>query len=279
MTVYERRLLSFDATPLHYRRFTPEGLCAASVLIAHGMGEHGGRYTALAQALCGAGIDCLVPDLRGYGQSAGRRGHVRRLSDFRQDLEVFTTHLEKTAPSRPLFVLGHSFGGWLASDLVASSAGSRFAGLILSSPLYEVALAVPAWKKILARTLSQFWPVYTQRIPLDPQRLTHDPIIRSQAASDPLIHYRISCRLFSQLDRALEGSQGMAPKIKCPVLMLTAGDDRVVSVRAAERFFSNLTYPDKSHTAYPGLYHEILNESGREAIFSHIAGWIIERSR
>ena len=44
----------------------------ASVLIAHGMGEHSGRYQPLAQVLNKAGYHVLAPDLRGHGVH-GRR--------------------------------------------------------------------------------------------------------------------------------------------------------------------------------------------------------------
>ena len=45
------------------------GKARANVLIAHGMGEHSGRYGGLAKKLNLAGFNVLAPDLRGHGLS------------------------------------------------------------------------------------------------------------------------------------------------------------------------------------------------------------------
>jgi alpha-beta hydrolase superfamily lysophospholipase len=59
--------------------------------------------------------------------------------------------------------------------------------------------------------------------------------------------------------------------------VLQAGDDRVVSAAAAERFFQDMGASDKELVVYPGLYHEILNETSRAEIFSKITTWLFGR--
>ena len=41
----------------------------ANILIAHGMGEHSGRYTALGELLASKGFNVLAHDQRGHGGS------------------------------------------------------------------------------------------------------------------------------------------------------------------------------------------------------------------
>ena len=68
----------------------------------------------------------------------------------------------------------------------------------------------------------------------------------------------------------------MAESIQSPVLLLQAGDDRVVSKGAALQFFDELKVADKEIELYPGLYHEILNETERDEIFSRIGRWLLK---
>ena len=49
------------------------------VVVAHGLGDHGGTYAHLAETVGGTlGLDFLALDFRGHGRSPGRRGVVRR---------------------------------------------------------------------------------------------------------------------------------------------------------------------------------------------------------
>lgn len=277
MTVAERRFLSFDGAPLFYRRATPDGPCAASVLVVHGMSEHSGRYLETARALAGAGLDCVIPDLRGFGQSAGRHGDARRLSDFLKDLDALYRFLARTEPGRPLFILGHSMGAFLTCSLAASSNDIRPRGLILSSPLVEPAIVVPGWKNVLAAAASVVYPIYSERIPLEARYLTHDTAILKRDASDPFLKYKITARFYTLLRRALRRFPETAARLRCPALVLQAGEDHVVSREAAERYFQNLGSTDKELVVYAGLYHEILNETTRQAVTSKIIQWILER--
>lgn len=278
MAVAEHRYLSFDAAPLFYRRISPDGPAAASFLIIHGMGEHGGRYTDLARAMAGAGIDCWMPDLRGFGLSSGRRGDARGVRDFIVDLDYFYRFASRAASGKPLFILGHSFGAHLACRLAAEVTDLKPRGLILCSPLVRHALPVPAWRHTLAMIAAMVWPAYSEKIPLSPRLLTHDPEILKRDATDPLIHYRITARLYRSLDHSIRTFPLLARRLRCPSLVLQAGDDRVVSAAATESFFHEMVSADKELIVYPGLYHEILNETSRPGIYAKITSWLLSRA-
>ena len=131
----EHRLLSFDATPLFYRRHTPQSGCRARVLILHGLGEHGGRYRPVADYLGGIGLEALLPDLRGYGHSGGKPACVRRFSDYHRDLETFHAWLLRQDRSLPLFFLGHSFGALVMASYLAGPRRGPPGGPPARSPL------------------------------------------------------------------------------------------------------------------------------------------------
>ena len=54
----------------------------AIVVIAHGFGEHSGRYSNLIEKLKGKKISLYSIDLRGHGNSGGQRGHVIDFMDY-----------------------------------------------------------------------------------------------------------------------------------------------------------------------------------------------------
>jgi alpha-beta hydrolase superfamily lysophospholipase len=52
------------------------------------------------------------------------------------------------------------------------------------------------------------------------------------------------------------------------LLVQLAGDDRIVSTPAAEVLFDHLKHPHKEKIVYPGMFHEIYQENGKEQVFA-----------
>ena len=74
-----------DGLQLVLRRWPLAG-ARGQVLIVHGLGEHGGRYEALAGALNAAGFAVAAHDQRGHGQSPGARGVIDASDSLCADL-------------------------------------------------------------------------------------------------------------------------------------------------------------------------------------------------
>jgi alpha-beta hydrolase superfamily lysophospholipase len=62
-----------------------------------------------------------------------------------------------------------------------------------------------------------------------------------------------------------------------PSLFLVAGDDRIVDCRATRRIFGRLDSRDKKLVEFPGMFHALSIDTGREAVFEEIARWAGER--
>ena len=276
MPVTEHRLIAFDQTPLFYRKVVPVLPTKALVFLVHGMGEYGGRYTEFAEYLASCGIECWLPDLRGFGNSGGKRGCVRHLSDYENDLEALGTLAERTHRGLPLFLMGHSFGGLLASRLLEETRVLRPKGLILSSPLFGIAIAVPFWQKILAALASFLAPNFTQNNRVQVDLLTHDHAKRLSHARDKLIHFEVSARLYTQMQKGMSQGLEMAERIHCPALVLQAGDDKIVSREKTTLFYERLGSLDKEFQVYQDFYHEVLNESERAKVYARIQQWLLK---
>ena len=123
---------------------SPPDAVRSDVVLVHGFGEHRGRYGALVGALVAAGHACHRFDLRGHGDSGGRRGHVERFADYRSDLVAFVERAvgPLAAAGRPRIVLGHSLGGLIVLDTLLCQ--PALADLeVLSSPFLATAFALP----------------------------------------------------------------------------------------------------------------------------------------
>lgn len=94
----------------------------ASILIIHGMQEHGGRYLNFANFLQKNGFIVLVSDLRGHGLTAKSKddfgkGNKDIFSEIVEDQKILAKYLEDKF-SCPLYVFGHSYGSFITQKLL-----------------------------------------------------------------------------------------------------------------------------------------------------------------
>lgn len=261
---------------LYWRAWLPDGDVRAVLIVTHGYGEHGGRYGSLVEFLLSRGLAIYALDQRGHGRSEGPRGHAGRFSEFVDDLHAFRVRVEQGEPGTPLFMLGHSLGGLIvARYLLKHSSG--LAGAVLSSPALRLAERPPRRLRWFARALSTVAPRTSVQTDVRPEFLSHDPAIGRAYATDPLVHRRATARFFTEFQLAMRDVEDRAPEIRLPILVLQAGDDRLVDVRATEEFAGKAGSTAKEVHVYPGLFHEIFNEIDKESVFADVERWLEAR--
>ena len=148
---------------------------------------------------------------------------------------------------------------------------------MFSSPFFGLSLAVPAPKALAGRILSGFMPALTLPTGIDPRLVSHDPEVRHQYATDPLIGREASARYFTESTRAQQEVPEHAARLRLPVLFQQAGDDRIASVPAARAAFDRLGSADRTWIEYPGLYHEIWFELENQGPLNDLRAWLDER--
>ena len=104
--------------------------------------------------------------------------------------------------------------------------------------------------------------------------LSHDPDICRAYDNDPLVHRRRTVRFFTEFMKTSADTFKHPERLTAPALILQAGDDKIVSSAAAEKFFSGIASVKKFFRTYPGFYHEILNETEKDRVIGDIAGFI-----
>jgi lysophospholipase len=275
------RFSSADHTPLCADFYEPDpvagqGQPRGTIVVVHGYCEHRGRYQRTAQDLARQGYRVIVGDLRGHGEAGGQRAHVDRFEEYLDDTVALLAQAARHAQGGPPpFLLGHSMGGLVALRYVQERAREGdLQGLILSSPLLGIKVQVPAWKRLLGQAASLTLPGLSLPNDLDPALLSHDPEIGRAYATDPLVSHVATARWFTEAQLAQLQALRRAPGVRLPVLLLQAGDDRIVDQAASQALFERLGGKDKVFTLYPGLFHEIFNEVERDRVLADVVSWL-----
>jgi len=268
-------LTSADGVKIFFRHYPAEAE-RARMVIAHGLGEHSGRYRNVVERMLPNGISVWVPDHRGHGQSEGKRGHILNFVQYLADLRL---SVELAGEGRPegmkCFLLGHSMGGLIALYFAQQYPGF-IDGVVASSPALGMAIEVPGVKKVLGLLMSYIWPGLAMGNELDAGKVSHDPEVVRAYKTDPLVHDRVSARFFTEFLAAMETVYLQASALKVPTLLQVAGDDQLVNARSSVQFFKQLDIEDKTLHVYEGRYHEIYNEGEdlRRQVIEDLEDWL-----
>lgn len=272
-------MVGADGSRLRTLGWSPESDTVGRVLLIHGLSEHAGRYDHVARHLTARGLAVFAFDLRGHGESEGRRGQLRAF-----DLLVDDVHLAREAAERGLsgqgapVLFGHSLGGLVLLRYLQMYRPAT-PGAVLSAPWLGTAVEIPWWKRRLADLLLRWAPDLTLSNPdVDAGRLTRDPVMQEAWEQDALVHHRISARLFHEVEgaqaRALE--QGVDPSI--PTLVLVPTDDRLADADRTLRWAESVDGGHVTVTRLEGFRHEAHNDVGREDMLETLTSWILART-
>ncbi len=247
------------------------------VLIVHGLGEHAGRYEALAQQLNDCGFSVRGYDQYGHGESGGRPGTLPDPQRLLTDLADMVDAARLGMPAgEPLILLGHSMGGLVAARF-ASLNPTALQGLVLSSP--ALAVRMSAWQRRLLSFVPDWAPHLTVSNGIDPDLLSHDPQAVLAYRADPLCHDRLSPRLARFIVESGRQVLEAAPGWSVPTLLLYAGQDAVVDPAGAQAFAAAAPGEWLETRRFDGLHHELFHEraSDRLAVVQRLLAWLVRR--
>lgn len=269
-----------DGTPLFQRSCLPaRGAPTGRLDVIHGWADHSGRYANLLKALRPLNLEVCLPDLRGHGNSGGKRGHIGSLDDYLEDLALhFGLGASAPEDGAPRWLLGHSMGALVAFHL-ALSYPHHYQGVILSSPFMATQPATRPGRRCLTRLLSWFAPGLPLTTKVEPQGISHDPATVTAYGEDPLVHRSITPRWFHEILTAQERALLSAASLSLPLLMQLSPHDTVVDSQASLAVYLRLPGGAKTLRIYPGCGHELYNEtpSKRSKPLNDLVAWIGEK--
>jgi alpha-beta hydrolase superfamily lysophospholipase len=235
------------------------------VILAHGYGEHIGRYEHVAAAFGERGAAVYGLDHVGHGRSDGERALIADFDPVVEDLHGLVEQARAAHAGLPVVLVGHSMGGLIATRY-AERHGDGLAALVLSAPL----IGNPGTGQLLAME-----PL--PEIPIDPAVLSRDEAVGQAYMADELVYHggfkraTLAAMAGALLDAALD-----APQISGPVLWQHGEDDQLVPLEGSRRGIELLRDATTSYRLYPGARHEIFNERNRDEVLADTASFIDE---
>ena len=274
-------LTSSDGLCIACARWGSRGPVRAVVQIAHGMGEHVGRYADTVDALVAAGLSVYANDHRGHGLSAhselgelGRGGFELLVQDMVRLSEI----AREENPDLPLFLLGHGMGSFAAQRYVIDHS-QEIDGLILSGSGALDGLARASLLAFVGRNLLN--------AAFEPARTPFDWRSRDRAAVDA---FMADPDCFKDLHpESLASFLGIAPRLcdpvalrkirgDLPIYLLSGSEDPVgQQLRGLHTLigrYRDAGLRDIAFDFYPGGRHEMLNETNRREVQTRLLGWI-----
>jgi len=241
--------------------------------ILPGLGDHAGRYVPLGAALAARGLAAQALDLPGHGKSYGRRGHVGSWNEYRAAVTAWMDRAKAAAPARRWSLLGQSMGAFVALDWALANP-ARVERLVLCAPPFQLAFRPSMIKVKVAQLIARFWPGFSQGNMVLPSMLSHDPEVVREHAMDPLVHYRISARLFLEFQAMRSSLRKHARDLSVPTLLLQGGADPIAAPEGAAQWAKSAPPGIVTLRLYPTLFHEVLKELGRDEITASMIDWL-----
>jgi alpha-beta hydrolase superfamily lysophospholipase len=277
------RLTSSDGLCIACARWDSHGPARAVIQIAHGSGEHMGRYADTIDALVAEGLTVYANDHRGHGLSAHSQLGEFGCGGFEllvQDMVRLSEIAREENPDLPLLLLGHNMGSFAAQRYVIDRS-HEIDGLILSGSGTLEGLARAARPETAGSNLlnAAFEPA---RTPFD--WLCGDRAIVDAFMADPLC--------FEDLHPdALVSFLGTAPRLydpaalrkirgDLPIYLFSGSEDPVGQhLRGLRRLigrYRDAGLRDIAFDFYPGGRHEMLNEINRRQVQTRLLSWIAQ---
>lgn len=262
---------------------TPEGTTPAAVVqLAHGVGEHAGRYRPLADHLAANGYAVYADDHLGHGRTGlGQwEGDATKLGKLGpgglraavRDVHAFTGLIRDENPGLPLIYVGHSWGS-LIGQLLLNRHSEDYDAAVLSGTAYRVLGSMNGGdlnkRHAHLGTTGAEW-------------LSRDPAVAQAFIDDPLTTLTPLQKLFGMADAArLLGRPARDLPHDLPLLIQVGSDDPLggpASARKLEHSYRTRSkLSDVTTIVYDGARHEIFNETNREEVFADLTAWLLAR--
>lgn len=223
-------------------------------LIAHGYGEHSGRYRWLGERLAEEGAAVYVPDHVGHGGSPGERALFTDAETVVADLVSVREAAVQENPGLPLALIGHSLGGMFAVRY-AQQYPQHPSAIVLSAPV------LGTWHVLDLLEYSEI-----PDTPIDPSALARDPEVGRDYLDDPQVwHGPFKRATLQAVERCLQAIN-RGPALPAPTLWLHGADDDLVP-EADTRTGIDAVRGERMHEhIYPEGRHEPFNERNRAEV-------------
>ncbi len=252
------------------------------VCIVHGIGEYGGRFDRVAEAFRDANMAVVAFDLRGHGESLGRRGDCAPREDVLEDVSGLIEWAERRYVGKKLVLYGHSMGGNIVLDYRGrGKLNDHPSAYVISAPWLRLVRPVPVPLYKVVRLLAEVMPSVTIGSSID-ESLLGNPEKVKPFVENPMVHNRISLRCAVDgfetglaIEKGESEDDGRAHSI--PLLLMHGSCDKICDVEGSRRVAARMKAQGEpvTYVEWESLFHEIHNgnetSTGDEVIEAMVA--------
>lgn len=245
-----------------------------TLVLIHGAGEYGGRYTHFIQHIVASGWQVIAADLRGHGRSGGIPTHLESFDQYLDDLDVIWSHFGLIPDSTATFA--HSMGGLVAVRYLQTRP-QRMRALVLSAPLLALRVRVQLFKRAIGKVCHLVAPGTRFQTVVRTSDITRSATTRAGRARDPLMRRSVTAGWYYAVRRALLEALRDAQQVCLPLLLLQGDEDQIVDPHWPAEWINRISSSDCTLKILPGHYHELINEPGWDRIADDVLVWLEQR--
>lgn len=271
LDVHEETFEGSGGAWIFTRSWRPRTPVRAALVVVHGLKDHGARYDDLATRMAAHGHAVYALDHQGHGRSDGAPQYVDDFHRYVDDVATLVARVRAREGAVPVFVLGHSMGGAIATLYVLDHPRD-VQGLILSAP--ALATDAGAVTRGGARFLGAVAPG-AGALALDESRFCHDPAVYEAMQRDPLVHHeRVPARTAVGLLDAIARIQRDMEQITVPLLVMHGTADEITVPAGSDDLARRARSADRTRWRFTGAWHDLLHEPNRDAIMNLVRAWV-----
>ena len=250
----------------------------ASILLSHGLGEHGSRYIETAMNFADEGIITYMYDFRGFGHSC----NGPHFTEFKELLEDLVMHLKMVRNDLPLFLMGHSMGGGTSLQFLRKNPNLKIAGLILHNPHIKLSPQLKFTDFDLKMLLKA--PRTMELLFFTGRNCSAHLFVKSEKAlddfyNDPFFNVTSTCKMLKTL---IILTNNLFTKVNdnilnYPCLNVLGGQDRLTPVSYCKNYFNIVKCKDITYKIYPKGFHDVIHDEEGDEICNDIVNWVKEK--
>jgi len=256
------------------------------VQIAHGLGEHMGRYAELAENLVHADFVVYGNDHRGHGLTAKPSGSFGEFGpggfdQLVEDMVSLRAIAKNEYPDKAYVLLGHSMGSFAAQQFVLDQShpieGLALTGSGALDGLVRIAQSAPSGEDPMKLMNAAFEPARTPLDWLSRDRAEVDAFINDPLCFPSLTHKSTESFLRAA-QRLADPREIQKVRDDLPIYIFSGSDDpvgqRLEGVRVLITRYRSAGLTSIAHDFYSGGRHEMLHEINRCDVFTNLLVWV-----
>ncbi|GAE87114.1 alpha/beta hydrolase [Acetivibrio straminisolvens] len=295
-----------DNIDIFVYKWVPKSTIRGIVQIAHGIGEHAGRYENFAKDLLKSGYAVYANDHRGHGKTAKALNQPASFGDNCWNLMVedswhLTEIIRKENPHIPVFFFGHSMGSFLLRQYLYEYPNRIDGAILAGTGVYEkflVEAGILIIKRLINKGVDRKKSYYINKMifkgfnsRIDSPKTNFDWLCRDEKTvrnfiNDPLCSIPRSNNFFYEFlcgIREVHRKENIEKIPKNTPIFIISGDKDPVGhwgsdIPALARQYEKMGIKDVTYKLYEDARHELVNELNRNEVIQDIITWMNNRN-